>query len=148
VKKICRPIIRRNLAKVTPPLQYYSLLNLEVDVSANLNELHSLQALQEVIEESKNRPVLIFKHSNSCPISGRAFTQFQTYLQNADPEISYHLITVQTDRPVSNEVEGRLGVQHETPQAIIVRNGREIWNASHYDITVSALESAVQKANQ
>jgi bacillithiol system protein YtxJ len=147
-KKICQSIIRRKLAKVTPRLQYCCLHISEGSVSHNLNQLHSLQALQEAIEESKDHPVLIFKHSNSCPISGRALHQFHTYLENADPNLSYHLITVQTDRPVSNEVEERLGVLHETPQVIIVRDGRQIWNASHNKITTMALESAVHMANQ
>jgi bacillithiol system protein YtxJ len=119
---------------------------LEDVVSQTLNELHSIEALHQVIEESKTRPVLIFKHSTSCPISLRAFRQFQSYLETADPNLAYNLITVQTDRPVSNEAAATLGVQHETPQAILVRNGREIWQASHYDITVSSLQAAIQKS--
>ncbi|MBI3650804.1 MAG: bacillithiol system redox-active protein YtxJ [Acidobacteria bacterium] len=117
-------------------------------MSNNLQELHSLQDLQQVLEDSTHRPVLIFKHSNSCPISGRGFKQFQAYLENADPRASYHLITVQNARPLSNEVAQRLGVRHETPQAILVRDGREIWNASHFEITVEALQTAIKQASQ
>jgi bacillithiol system protein YtxJ len=123
------------------------LFNLLEDVVSNiLNQLHSVEALQEVLEESKAHPVLLFKHSNACPISSRAYHQFQDYLESADPNVTYHLITVQTDRPVSNEVESRLGLLHESPQAILIRDGREIWNASHSGITVSSLQSAIQKA--
>lgn len=111
-----------------------------------LNQLHSIEALQEVLEESKTHPVLLFKHSNACPISSRAYHQFQNYLESADPNVTYHLITVQTDRPVSNEIESRLGLLHESPQAILIRDGREIWNASHSSITVSSLQNAIQKA--
>ncbi len=115
-------------------------------MSQTLNELHSIEALQQVIEESKTRAVLLFKHSTACPISGRAFRQFQTYLETADPKISYNLIIVQTDRPVSDEATTKLGVKHETPQAILIQDGREIWNASHFDITASSLQSAIQKS--
>lgn len=115
-------------------------------MSKLLNELHSLEALQQALEESKNRTVLFFKHSNACPISGRAFHQFETYLESAHPNVSYHLVTVQTDRPVSNEIESVLGVLHETPQAILVRDGREVWNASHSRITASSLQAAIQQA--
>jgi bacillithiol system protein YtxJ len=114
-------------------------------VSQILNELHSIEALQQVIEESKTRPVLLFKHSTACPISDRAFRQFQSYLETADPNVSYHLITVQTDRPVSNEATTKLGVRHETPQAILIQDGREIWNASHFDISVSSLQAAIHR---
>jgi bacillithiol system protein YtxJ len=119
---------------------------LEDVVSNILNPLHTIEAFQEALEESKTHPVLLFKHSNACPISSRAFHQFQTYLESADPNVTYHLITVQTDRPVSNEVESRLGILHESPQAILIRDGREIWNASHSGITVSSLQDAIQKA--
>jgi bacillithiol system protein YtxJ len=114
-------------------------------VSQILHKLHSIEALQQVIEESKNRPVLLFKHSTACPISSRAFREFQTYLESADPNVTYNLIIVQTDRPVSNEATTKLGVRHETPQAILIQDGREIWNASHFDITVSSLQTAIQK---
>lgn len=113
-----------------------------------LNELHSIEALQQVIEESMIRPVLLFKHSTSCPISGRAFRHFQSYLETADPQVSYHLITVQTDRPVSNEATTKLGVQHETPQAILIRDGREIWHASHFEITAATLQAAIQNSQK
>jgi bacillithiol system protein YtxJ len=126
-------------------LQYYSSIFKEVIVSQTLHKLHSIEALHQVIEESKTRPVLLFKHSTACPISGRAFREFQTYLESADPNVTYNLIIVQTDRPVSNEATTKLGVRHETPQAILIQDGREIWNASHFDITVSSLQTAIQK---
>ena len=115
-------------------------------MSKILTELHTIDALQQVIEESKTRTVLLFKHSNACPISVRAFKQFQSYLESADPNITYNLITVQTDRHLSDEVETCLGLRHETPQAILLRDGREIWHASHFNITASSLQSAIQKA--
>jgi bacillithiol system protein YtxJ len=115
-------------------------------VSNNLQTLRTIEGLQEVLEESRQHPVLLFKHSNSCPISSRAYHQFQSYLESADPSVTYHLITVQTARPVSNEVEARLGILHESPQAILIKNGEQVWNASHSNITVSNLQAAIQKA--
>jgi bacillithiol system protein YtxJ len=119
---------------------------LEDFVSNLLNPLHTIEALQEALEESRSRPALLFKHSNACPISSRAYHQFQSYLESADPNVSYYLITVQTDRPVSNEVEARLGILHESPQAILIKDGREIWHASHSKITASSLQAAIQNA--
>ena len=88
--------------------------------------------------------MLIFKHSLTCPISTRAYNELHSYLKEADPKVSYNLITVQRARPLSNEVAARLGVQHETPQAILVINGREVWNASHFAITSSTLREAIE----
>lgn len=110
----------------------------------NLKELLTIEELGLTLEQSSEKPVLFFKHSLTCPISARAFKEFQSYLEEADTHVSYKLITVQTARAVSNEVAARLNVAHESPQAILVKDGREVWNASHFDINVSSLERAIR----
>ena len=109
-----------------------------------LVELQSIQELNEALQESFDRPVLLFKHSLTCPISSRAFDAFQSYLAKAGPNISCRLIIVQNAYDVSKDLASRLRLEHQSPQAILVRNGREVWNASHYDITASSLEQAIR----
>ena len=55
------------------------------------------------------------------------------------------IVVVQKSRDVSREVEQRTGVRHETPQAFVIRNGRAVWNASHFDITSDVVEQAVRE---
>jgi bacillithiol system protein YtxJ len=116
----------------------------EKTMPETLNELNSIEELNRVLEESAARPVLLFKHSRTCPISARAYREFQSYLEEAEPHVSYHLITVQTARAVSNEAAARLRVEHQSPQAILVRDGREVWNASHFDITATSLAAVIK----
>ena len=111
----------------------------------NLKELRTLEELKSALEESSDRAVLLFKHSLTCPISARAYNEFQSYLGEADSSVSYNLITVQTARNVSNEVAARLKLTHQSPQAILVRNGRKVWDASHSDITAAALAHAIEQ---
>jgi bacillithiol system protein YtxJ len=113
-------------------------------MAGRLAELHSIEDFDRAIEESSARPVLLFKHSRTCPISARALREFETHLEAADPAVSYVMITVQSDRPVSNEAAARLGVAHESPQAILVQRGRAVWNASHFDITADKLDQAIR----
>lgn len=110
---------------------------------SNIKELKTIAELEEALKESNERPVLFFKHSTTCPISARAYREFRNHLEEADDGIGYRLVTVQAARPVSNEIAQRLQVQHETPQAILVKEGREVWNASHFSITSTALEEAI-----
>lgn len=110
----------------------------------SIREIRQLKELEEALAVSSKRTVLLFKHSLTCPISRRAYNELISYLEEADPEVSYNLITVQTARPISNEIASRLGVRHESPQAILVRDGREIWNASHFAITSSSLRQAIE----
>lgn len=110
----------------------------------NLKELNSIEDLDTALAESKERPVLLFKHSLTCPISARAMREFEAFLDQAPPRVGYKLIIVQTAREVSNEAAARLGLRHESPQAVIVRRGREVWSTSHYDITAERLREAVR----
>lgn len=112
-------------------------------LNEQLKELHTIADLDAALAESRERPVLLFKHSLTCPISARAFREFNAYLEQADPRARYNLITVQTAREVSNEAAARLRIEHHSPQAILIRNEREVWNASHFSITVSTLAAAI-----
>ena len=104
-----------------------------------LKALSDTAALDAAIAESRERPVLIFKHSRTCGISCEAYDELHSHLADAAADAAYNLITVQSHRRLSDEAEARLGVRHETPQAILLRDGVAVWNASHFKITADAL---------
>jgi bacillithiol system protein YtxJ len=98
------------------------------------------KSYEDLITRSKERPVVIFKHSLTCPISAAAYDQMERF----DGEVT--LIEVQRARELSKEIENRLGVAHESPQVIVLRNGQVVWDASHFSITADAVAAAVRKA--
>ena len=110
-------------------------------MEANFSPVSDAAALEELFARSHEEPVLLFKHSNACPISARAYSQMTAV------KTPVSIVVVQQSRDVSREVEQRTGVRHETPQALVLRNGRVVWNASHFDITSDLVEQAV-KENQ
>ena len=59
------------------------------------------------------------------------------------PDPRYAIVTVQTHREVSNAVSAKLGIRHETPQALLIRNGRVVWSASHFRVTADAMKKAL-----
>ena len=110
----------------------------------SLTPLHDVESLDAAIEESRERPVLLFKHSRHCGTSFEALDELHTHIETAAPGLAaYKMITVQTHRPVSDAVAQRFGIRHETPQAILLRDGKAIWNASHFRITASQLNHAL-----
>jgi bacillithiol system protein YtxJ len=98
--------------------------------------------LDDLVERSRQKPVVIFKHSLTCPISASAFGQMKNY----EGEVA--LVEVQRARGLSAEIENRLGVRHESPQVIVLRNGQVVWDASHFKITSGAVADAVSKASE
>jgi monothiol bacilliredoxin len=112
----------------------------------NLTHLSDLDMLEAAIVESVERPVLLFKHSRTCGISCEALDELQAHVaeQSGNPAgASYKVITVQSHRVLSDSAAKRLGIRHETPQAILLKDGRPVWNASHFRITAAALARAI-----
>ena len=110
----------------------------------SLTPLHDLESVDAAIAESRERPVLLFKHSRYCGVSCEALDELQSHIEAQDrPAAAYKLVTVQTHRPVSDAIAQRLGLRHETPQAILIRDGKIVWNASHFRITATQLDQVV-----
>jgi bacillithiol system protein YtxJ len=117
----------------------------------DLTQLQYIEQLDRLLFESHTRPLLLFKHSFSCGVSAEALDELIDHL-NADivaagvPDPHYAIVTVQTHRDVSNAVSMKLGVRHETPQALLIRDGRVIWSASHFRVTAEAMKKALTSA--
>ena len=114
----------------------------------DLTQLQHIEQLDRLLSESHTRPLLLFKHSFSCGVSAEALDELIDHL-NADivaagvPDPRYAIVTVQTHRDVSNAVSSKLGIRHETPQALLIRDGRVIWSASHFRVTAEAMKQAL-----
>lgn len=108
-------------------------------------ELTSVEEWQEALEASTDKPVLVFKHSTTCPISAKAHKAYEAYL-NGEPneDVDYVLVKVQHSRPVSNQIEADLGIKHESPQTILIRNKEAVWNTDHSKITEESLKTALK----
>ena len=98
------------------------------------------ETLDALIEQSGDTPLVIFKHSLTCPISSAAHDQMEQY----EGEVA--LVEVQRARGLSSAIESRFGVAHESPQVIVLRKGQVFWSASHFKITAEAVAKAVREA--
>ncbi len=103
------------------------------------NSLADTKTLDELIARSHNEPVILFKHSTTCPISSAAYRE----MSKVADEVA--MLVVQKSRDISNEIAKRTGVRHETPQTLILRNGEVVWSASHFDITSDVVTSATRE---
>ena len=114
--------------------------------SIHMNEITSLEDLEARIEASAETPLFLFKHSTSCPTSARAIRRVTDFIAEAPdhyPEI--HLIKVIESRAISNAAAERLGVEHASPQLILVKDGHALWTTSHFNIQAPAIENAIKQ---
>jgi bacillithiol system protein YtxJ len=108
-----------------------------------LTALKHIDELDTLIAQSGTRPVILFKHSYTCGISAEALDELVSHLDTPAGDAHYAMVTVQTHRELSNAVASKLGVRHETPQAILVRDGRVAWTASHFRVNATELSKAL-----
>lgn len=103
--------------------------------------INDVESFEELASQSENVPVVIFKHSTTCPISAAAYSEMSRF----DGEVA--LVEVQRAGGLSKEIEQRTGVAHESPQVLVLRNGKVVWDASHWKVKAEAVEQAVKKAD-
>lgn len=109
-----------------------------------MRELQTEADFAELLAESRERPVVLMKHSTACGISARAKGEFDRFCTEA--LASCVVVLVIQQRPLSQHIAQVTGVTHQSPQAILFRNGAVVWKASHSAITHTALVEAVRAA--
>jgi bacillithiol system protein YtxJ len=102
-----------------------------------LNDISQLDAIGAL---SNDKPVAIFKHSTRCSISRMALKQFENEFDFPEKVTPYFLDLI-AFREISNDIASRFGVQHQSPQLILIKNGKAVYNVSHSDIDAGALKS-------
>lgn len=105
-------------------------------------ELTQMGQLERLIQESKEKPVLIFKHSTHCSISRMALKQFERDFDMQDIVIPYFLDLL-TYRSISNEIASQFQVMHQSPQLLVIQDGVCVYDASHSDIDATLLQQFV-----
>lgn len=101
-------------------------------------KINNRETLDRLISDSKTKPVVIFKHSNACGISASAYRE----MEKIDDQVN--LLEVQSARDVSRELADLTGIRHETPQVIVFKDGKAVWNASHFDVKAGAVLKALE----
>ena len=107
---------------------------------AQVQELATTADADAMLEASHDAPVYLLKHSIACPISARGQMEFVGLEGDGDPPL--YAVVVQYARDVSAYLAEQLHVQHETPQAILIRDGEAVDVKNHGSIRLDALRAA------
>ena len=88
------------------------------------------------------QPAWLFKHSITCSISRAALDEVEGFLSR-HPDAALGMVTVQSQRPLSNWIATRLARVHQSPQLFLLQAGQVRWSASHWSITAAAMDQAL-----
>jgi bacillithiol system protein YtxJ len=113
----------------------------------NWNQLNSAETLQEIQNNiSHEQPVLIFKHSTRCSVSSMALDRLERNwneqeMQNVKP---YFLDLIQ-HRDISNQIAEVFGIPHESPQVLLIKDGKVVYDNSHMGISYQEIKKSIEK---
>lgn len=107
------------------------------------NELENLEQLKDLEVDSYQKPIVIFKHSTRCSISRMAWNQFQNEFNIPDAKMSLYYLDLLAYREISNTIAERFGIIHQSPQIIVIKEGKAIYDTSHESIDAKKLEVLV-----
>ena len=98
------------------------------------NDLTDIQQLDIIVAESAKFTVLIFKHSTRCIMSITLLWKFERKFDFEESELKPYFLDLIAHRDISDEIAFRFGIKHESPQFILIRDGKVIGHASHEPI--------------
>lgn len=110
----------------------------------NWNALTQIAQLDSIVEESAEKPVVIFKHSTRCSISRMALKNFEREYNLEESEVAPYFLDLLEHRDVSNEIAQKFQVIHQSPQLLLIKNGKSVYDVSHSEIDAEALKSKVE----
>lgn len=107
--------------------------------------LDSPDQIEGVIQDSKNRPQLIYKHSHRCATCFFARKQVEEAAEAITKQAELYFVDVIGSRPVSTALADTLDVRHESPQIILLSKGEVLWHESHGGVKGEAILTALNK---
>lgn len=109
--------------------------------------LHTDADIADVVHRSYVVPCAIFKHSTRCSISDMVKNRLEKNFNLPDDKIEMYFLDLLQHRSVSNHIADFFSVRHESPQIIVIKDGKAIYHSSHTDITHNHLSEALQETS-
>lgn len=104
-------------------------------INMNWNSITTEEQIETLVKESENTPVLIFKHSTRCSISSMVKNRVERSWNLEGKVKPYYLDLIQY-RSISNLIAQKFNVEHQSPQAIMLKDGVVQYDASHMSISI------------
>jgi len=109
-------------------------------------QLNSIDDWKTAMASSHEKPVLVFKHSTRCSISQMALDRFNRSWMDEDlNHFKPYYLDLIAHRDVSNAIAEDTGIEHQSPQAILLINGNEVLSETHQSIRLENFRNEIKK---
>lgn len=110
--------------------------------------LNSLDQLQQLIEASRVKPTLIFKHRNSSEESQEAKAKLEEDWSIPDDQMDCFMLDVMEHKAIAIAISDFAGIPNEFPQVILFADGVAMYDESHEMINVKKIRLALKIINR
>lgn len=109
------------------------------------NELKAVDQLHNIEKESTEQAILIFKHSFRCNISRTSLDRLERHWNETEmARVKPYFLDLISYREVSNQIATQFQVEHESPQILLISNGKSILDLSHFEIDYQQIKAALK----
>ena len=132
-----------SLLKRTLPhtgLRYVLLKNTGMQWPKSTSNIPEVNTLEECNDLLRRDLVVLFKHSPTCPVSWMAHREMMQF-RASQPDVPLFLVSVRRHREIARHIAASTGVEHASPQILVLRRGQVLGAASHDDVTAGLLQS-------
>lgn len=118
--------------------------NQEKTEGSSMHFIKTYEQWQHLLETSKDKPVIVFKHSERCSISRWVWKQFKQAYNISEDIATLHLVDVVADRSISQGIAADLSVLHESPQVLVIHHQKCLYHASHESIQFDHVKRLIE----
>ena len=114
--------------------------------SMNWIQLDSEEKLEEATTASRTKPVVLFKHSTTCSISNTALNRLERNWKSEEVAgTQTYYLDLLSYRQLSRQIAEKFQVEHQSPQVLIIQNGKSVFDTSHFDINYPTIKTEIEK---
>jgi bacillithiol system protein YtxJ len=107
--------------------------------------LSSEAQLKDIVANT-DQPAIIFKHSTRCSISSAALSRLErSWKEDEVAPLKAYFLDLLSYRPVSNQIARTLDIVHQSPQLLLIHDGKCVYNASHMEISYPELKKQLER---
>ena len=105
----------------------------------NWHSLANESQLDSINKASFLVPQLLFKHSTRCSISRMALSKTERNWNFTETQVQPYFLDLLQYRNISNKIAEQFHVEHQSPQILLIKEGKCVFTATHNDIDVKDL---------
>jgi bacillithiol system protein YtxJ len=109
----------------------------------NWTLLTSISELESALAKSEEQPIAIFKHSTGCSVSFMARKQLEMTWDFSEEQVLPYFLDLIQHRDISNAISSETGVEHQSPQLLLIIKNKVAYHASHGSISLQGIQRSI-----